>query len=749
MEKQLRYRGEFFSVAGVLWRVEIWQDAEVPYPAVAELRFPSESPLVLEWAETDKLEPVQGSAATLEVVSKTDRQYKDLYTVEAGSIRMDAYRDDVLYWSGTLDTEAYEEPFSYEKEYEVKLTFSDFALLERMNFSLRGTRSLGALMDSLIAETKINHRWTDDHRRFERCISTACQSVSGEMLDGIGVSCENFYDEEGAPLTMREVLDEILRPFALRLVQRGGRLFVYDLNAVQTLFKPGQIRWERDDGQLGVDKVYKNVTLTFSPYPQKKLYATSLTEKMLDEGANRYYVPKDRSKGPFEANNIGFMIDLKSTAGVSGELEIKADKALLFRIIPVFSGSEAFGIASRVRNVYSALSGTAGETPIDTTGSDVGGSWIFKVRRTMSLPETRYSLGFNFPGGYPGGMPGGFPGGIPEGSSFPTDIMLRLKVEALIDGRYNPFEEVSDVNGKIAYERMQDASEYNVCYILRIVDVDGNVKMHYENRVYDRNSEEEGFFRYYKEIDGKWVDGDTISIAPKMTSLRYYDSGGYAGWKGGWQVNRVGYLRSYVPRTASGDGDLIPIPPACQGCTLELTVVSCFARIINPHKKNGLTIDSHTDPRWVLFKIPELTLVNQYGKEVDGNDVEYKTWLNSSAKEEKKIETIVGTPRTSANFGMGMLMDIASRAALGSFTRAGVTASLEKLLIGTWYSNYSRRMNMLSGTVSLLHGFGIYTDENEPGTYLMVADVQDVRKDESYVKLAEIAPDNFEGIEYE
>lgn len=64
-------------MAGVLWRVEIWQDADVPYPAVAELRFPSESPLVFEWAETDKLEPVQGSAATLEIVSKVDRQYKD------------------------------------------------------------------------------------------------------------------------------------------------------------------------------------------------------------------------------------------------------------------------------------------------------------------------------------------------------------------------------------------------------------------------------------------------------------------------------------------------------------------------------------------------------------------------------------------------------------------------------------------------------------------------------------------------
>lgn len=729
MEKQLRYQGEFFSVAGVLWRVEIWQDAEVPYPVVAELRFPSDSPLVFEWAETDKLEPVQGSAATLQIVSKADRQYKDLYTVEAGSIRMDAYRNGALYWSGTLDTETYEEPFSYENEYEVKLTFSDFALLDRMNFSLRGTRSISSLIDSLIAETKINHQG------FERYISTTCASVSGEMLDSVGVSCENFYDEEGVPLTMREVLEEILRPFALRLVQREGKLFVYDLNAIQALLKPQTIRWENQDAVLGVDKIYKNVTLTFSPYPQKNLYLSTLTEKMLDEGAERYYVAKDQSRNPFMDNNVGFMIDLKKTSGVSGELEINPFYARLFRIIPVFSGSEAFGVTSRVRGVYrSLIAGT--ETPIDSGGNSYGAAWIFKIRRTLSLPETQVVFS-SFS-----------PGVILDGKSCLTSVLLRLKVEAMLDGRLNPFEEATDLNGKRAYEKMQDVREYNIAYVLRIIDTDGNIKMHYQNRVKDKESEEEGFFRYYKEINGKWVDGDREFGEYERTSLRYYDTG-YAGWRGGWQMNRVGYLRSYIPRTASGDGDLIPIPTGCQGCTLELEILSCFARVINPHKKNGITTESHTTPRWVMFKIPELTLVNQYGKEIDGNDIEYKTWLNSSAKEEKKIETIVGTPRTSSHFGMGMLMDVSSRTTLFTFTRAGVTASLEKLLIGTWYSNYSKRMNMLSGTVRLLDGFGIYADANEPGTYLMVEDVQDVREDESNVKLAEITPDNFEGIEYE
>lgn len=727
MEKQLRYQGEFFSVAGVLlWRVEIWQDADTPYPVVGELRFPSDTPLSFEWFETDKLEPVQGSGATLQIVSKVDRQYKDMYTVEAGSIRMDAYRNDVLYWSGTLDTETYEEPFSYDNEYEVKLTFSDFSLLDRMNFSLSGARSIGSLIETFITETKIKHRG------FEKYISTTCDSVSGEMLYNVGISCENFYDEEGVPMTMREVLEEILRPFALRLIQRAGKVFIYDLNAVQTAFEPQTVHWESDDAVLGVDRVYKNVTLTVSPYPQKELYTSTLTEKMLDEGTEQYYVAKDTSKSPFDTNNIGFMIELKKSSGVSGEIEIDTDNTRLFKITPVFSGSESFGIAARVRDVFkSPFSGM--ETPINADGhATLLHKPLFTVRRMLSLPETRSV--FN-----------GYTPDAIDPQACLTNVMLRLKIEALIDARFNPFEDATGTNRKNEYEKFQGISEYNVSYILRIVDTNGKVKMHYANRYNDGSAHNDFYATQYVEMNGKWIDGDGVSNS--KTTLRYYDRSGYTGWKGGWQSNNVGYRNSYVPKESAGDGDLIPIPPGCQGCVLELSILNFFGPVRSRGENPTPFIDFY--PNWVLFKIPELTLVNSYGKAIDGNDIEYKSWLNSSAKEEKKIETIVGTPRTSANFGMGMLMDVSSRTTLSMFTRAGVTAPLEKLLIGTWYSNYSRRMNMLSGTVRLLDGFGTYTDANETDTYLMVSEVQDVQQDESNVKLAEIAPDNFEGVEYE
>ena len=88
---------------------------------------------------------------------------------------------------------------------------------------------------------------------------------------------------------------------------------------------------------------------------------------MLDEGAEQYYVAKDTSKSPFDTNNIGFMIELKKSSGVSGEIEIDTDNARLFKITPVFSGSESFGIAARVRDVFKPLfSGM--ETPINASG---------------------------------------------------------------------------------------------------------------------------------------------------------------------------------------------------------------------------------------------------------------------------------------------------------------------------------------------------------------------------------------------
>ena len=102
-----RYEGGFISIAGTHYRLEIWQEG---WSGGSSDIAVTSDPLTIEWSETDKLEPVQSSNAKLTLYSDDDRQFVDLYTVQAGSIRLDIYREDVLYWSGTLDRNCMKNP---------------------------------------------------------------------------------------------------------------------------------------------------------------------------------------------------------------------------------------------------------------------------------------------------------------------------------------------------------------------------------------------------------------------------------------------------------------------------------------------------------------------------------------------------------------------------------------------------------------------------------------------------------------
>ena len=342
MEKYLRYKGEFFSIAGVLWRAEIWQDAEEKYTTIGRLDFPADDPLVIEWGETDKLEPVQSSKATLTVVSRVDRQYKDLYTVDTGSIRMDVYRDNTLYWSGTLDTELYEEPFSYEKEYEVTLTFSDFAVLDRLKFQENGFLTLLELFQKALRNSFINVRGIQQYISTSR----AGDASSETLLSHTCINCGNFYDEDGEPMTWRTVLDETLRPFAMRMIQRSGDVFIYDLNAIQEIFEPELIHWEGKDAVLGVDAVYKSAKVSFSPYDKTELMKQEVITEGLSPFATDLLVRTGYSVGSDDLMNAseGFYMDLFQSVPAPKGLFIHKH-AMLFKIDPVFSNYEGEGVA--------------------------------------------------------------------------------------------------------------------------------------------------------------------------------------------------------------------------------------------------------------------------------------------------------------------------------------------------------------------------------------------------------------------
>ena len=328
------YKGGFYSVGGTLYEVEILKEG---YEGdVNEIAF-GEEPLTIEWAEVDKLEPVMSGSARIQLFSDSDRQFVGLYTVEAGSVRMDVYREGALYWSGTIDTELYEEPYAYKDGYVVEITFSDFAPLDRLRFEGSGFITLRQLINDILTKSGVRYTGLIPYISTSPYLYNVVDETSGSLLDTVSVQAANYYDEDGEAMSLREVLDETLRPLSLRLTQKGGNIYLYDLNALSTAVQPTLITWESDDATLSVDKVYNNVKVSFSPYERTNLISDGMeSEDVPDENKRMVWV--NAKEGD---DNIGFNIYSSDTGSAGIE---KHASAKFFKIDSVYSGSDSAGI---------------------------------------------------------------------------------------------------------------------------------------------------------------------------------------------------------------------------------------------------------------------------------------------------------------------------------------------------------------------------------------------------------------------
>ena len=219
--KYLRYLGEFLSVSGVVWRAEILQEADAAFETVGSLEFDADQPLVIEWGNKSKEEVICGATATLKIISPGDRTYEDLYSIDVGRVRLDVYRNNALYWSGCIDTEFYEEPYEQLNGYTVSLSFTDLGVLDRLKYDLANMQTLYDVVSYCIGRCGINCGGIDDS-----LISTSLTpSGSALSLTDIKVRSDNFYDEDGEALTLGEVIEGILQPLALRMIQRAGKVY--------------------------------------------------------------------------------------------------------------------------------------------------------------------------------------------------------------------------------------------------------------------------------------------------------------------------------------------------------------------------------------------------------------------------------------------------------------------------------------------------------------------------------------------
>lgn len=749
MAMALRHMGEFLSRKGVVWRVEILQDN---YSGnVGQLTFEADEALVINWKHTDKEEVICGSEATLKIESPGDRTYEDLYTIEVGKIRMDVYRENSLYWSGTLDPEFYEEPYEKARYYVVTLTFSDFGILDRLKYNLSGMQTLEAILLDAIDRSKVCASLLAN----SYCTTYFAGTDTKATLSALSMRSENFYDEDAEPSTLKEVVTGILQPLAMKMIQRNGHIYIFDLNGLYTLAQSRAITWDGDSQTMGVDKVANNVKVNFSPYSSSELlsgkleykdtYSVDMINLVADPGASYYsyypdYSEDHRQGGNWDYNLINFTIFI-STLGAG--LHYLNPMARYCHILPLVGGpSETTAIA------WAFHSGGHG-------GLDTG--WPKRILNDVRMEAARQIMQTHrvF---------------LPKLTTEDAkSYYVRLSLEMLLDARYNPFTEGNDGNEGGNYEGMKGRTGYAfVPVAVNIYDSAGNAVCHYENSTIAKGATK-GHLAYCK---GSWVSG---AGGFGTAYLEYYDpkdlweSAGILGWKANRHcIGRPGRgnidVQIYDSFKQMADGQYMPYPP--EGGYIEVTVyegVQCFdmdevVRGLPPYQQTPwnsprywVDDNRYNQCRWLLYKAPKIELVknNLIFDAAELDDVEYSGYINKHAKEEISIDTVCGTANTTCPTAKGIYCRASDSLQIQQLKRAGVTDHPEKLLIGTLYSQYATRHTTLEGEAVIDPG-GLckYTEQNQPGkVFMMSEEQQDVITDTTQAVYTELSPDEYDAIE--
>lgn len=461
----------------------------------ANWRVPAEEPIVIEWA-SDKKDTIIGSTCTVTLVSPYDGALQTLYTtnprlwcclISRKAVGGNDYSD---VWFGWLDPEFYEEPFVANKDYEVTLTFSDFGVLKRQLFAVSGDTSTISQIIGAALDVALPYSATDS-----TLVSTTTDG-SASVLDGLKVRTDNFTDEDGEVSTWYDALEGTLRPLALRIEQRQGKVWVYDINAVMmtdtphhpvidhSVFdgegvhdgsvygnywedeeystwpiyygddeaagttgwglvtlearpaEPVAVEWASDDQTLAVDETFNRVKVTFSPYAEAVLFDP---EKEIQFETTDEFTPVKNGYGYNATEEYdSFQMSFKPVVIGENISGIASRTANLFKIKSLQGGSDCEGVIAFLTDYQYDE-----QTGLYTINKQESESYIDVPNWMGTRPSDIFSAICN--GGYtPNVLYRTRRILVPNLGRLDLSQVLKIQIPMLYDCRYNPFEQADD-----------------------------------------------------------------------------------------------------------------------------------------------------------------------------------------------------------------------------------------------------------------------------------------------------------------
>lgn len=576
----------------------------------ADWRVPAEEPVVIEW-DADKTEAIVGSTCTIVLVSPYDGALLPLYTTEPGlwgveityrrrmqewhdvgghMSLIDGYDTEKTIWTGWLDTEFYEEPFIDLQDYEVTLTFSDFGLLKRKIFNMPLSNNSNQFSINqyircalyMIDAVPVDPRAAINQHTYNKLCSTTVDGA--DAIVNVSVCADNFTDEDGETMTWYDVLEAVLRPLALRIEQRAGEYWVYDLNAFfSQVYHPTidhsvydgivmhdgsvysenyweseeygnwpiyygdeeaagttgwgfvtydekpesltAVDWRSTDQTLAVDETFNRVKITFSPYAEQELMS-----------------PDDITFNPIYENVLYNGCQYNNT-----EIETKRYISMLFRHCP--SGTLPNGLAA-IGNKVQAF-----EAESIQGGADCKGVYAYVGYTSQEQGAHELLVNDNWGSKYnddPNFVQGidyyGTPPTLPTSAASPTMLyktrrvfipnangqstlaakrqLLKLQIPLLFSEKYNPWEQSDDTHNT-SYTRYFRSHANSVMLQLRIRifadQTGGDALYYYQNDAWAPYEDEVVTDQTQLNQGAGWIPASTEQVLPTLIHYCKFD----------------------------------------------------------------------------------------------------------------------------------------------------------------------------------------------------------------------------------
>lgn len=697
MSYTVAYTSTFYSVANVKWRVDILTTGT----SVTEtIDLDYDRPISIEWVDTNKADAIQPALLTVRAINSKDRQFAKL--LGDWLAKAEVYRNDRLFWTGMIDDAIFEEPYSYAANYVTEISFSDFGPLKRRDFTLEGVQSIHDIIVHCIDKVGLAGILTSP------MISLQAKGVQAS-LGNMFVNTDVFRgDDEWYPKCY-DVLEQALQPFGIRIVQNDNRVLLYDIERLENIGTPVRIVWKGTDAVMSGSECYSQFAVELSPEAKEEVIDGNLDD-FLDywPGEDMYVVQHEYDYDDLIALRYdGFSLSFRTyIPHIENKVVLNMQEGWYFRSHSMVDDADYTGIMRRAycyrRSSGDFVNVLKTSTPYLTSAMD----WLFKCN-SMYVPL------------------------VSDAGSF----QLRVNLDFLFSINRNPIQNKMFMPGNdVDPANWNGIGYFIVPAKLELIDGDGTVLYHYRNM---RTLGATERITILPKSQRGWVAGD----APWGSfGLQYYKDGLEENpMEGGFVTNSQSIEDDISYRigldTVRTDGEYASMPPAAG--YLRLTVSNGIM------VKDNILTNPYTgyDPFvcWQMYRNPKVTVVRNNMKD-------------DAIKNEKVVESdwegdILGKFSTSPKIGTyhkGMAPSSLSLifdqygAAYESFTKGGLTDSLEHIRVVDFYGQYISVHISLDGTAELTTSLGPMTDASTSGNFLPMMRNIDPRSDTMQIRMEQI-----------